>query len=197
MPTLYRNAHSGNCHKVERIAALRGMPLELRDISFHTDTSAAERAEVAALSKIARVPTLVLDDGTVLSESNAILCYLADGTPWWPDEPLARAETLRWMFFEQNLHEPNVAGHRYQVHLAPQPEVAPAVLERMLRSGLQALQTMEDHLAQAEWFSAGRFGIADIALHAYTVLAPEGGFDLEPFPKLRAWLDRVAAELPS
>ncbi len=137
---------------------------------------------------------LELPDGTTLPESNAILCYLAEGTPWLPAARMERAQVLRWLFWEQHSHEPNIATVRHWVaHLPPDPE-RERQLPRKRELGLRALGVMEGHLAGREWFVAGQPTVADVALYAYTHVAHEGGFDLAAYPALRAWLERVAAQ---
>jgi glutathione S-transferase len=137
---------------------------------------------------------LELDDGTCFAESNGILCYLADGTPYLPGERLARAQVLQWLFFEQYSHEPNIATPRYWLrHLEMTPERQVRLVEKQ-KLGRDALAVMERHLDGRDWFAAGRYTVADIALYAYTHVADQGGFDLAPYPRVRAWLGRVTAE---
>ena len=188
---LYENPVSGNCYKVRLILALLGIEYERRELSVvdHSD-----RVEVlGGLSPSLNVPTVMLDDGRPLAESNAILWYFGDGTPYLPDDPYERAQVLQWMFFEQYKHEPGIAVVRFWVSISddPPPE---AEIEARRASGQAALRAMERHLGEREYFVGERFTIADIALYAYTHVAPEGGFDLEPYPAVRAWLDRVAAQ---
>jgi glutathione S-transferase len=188
---LYENPVSGNCHKVRLILGLLGIEYESRELSV-VDWS--DRVEVlGGLSPSLNVPTVVLEDGRPLAESNAILWYFADGTPYLPDDPYERAQVLQWMFFEQYKHEPAIAVVRFWVALSD--EDPPGVdLEARRADGRAALRIMERHLADHEYFAGERFAIADIALYAYTHVAPEGGFDLEPYPALRAWLGRVESE---
>ncbi len=186
----YENPVSGNCYKVRLILALLGIEYERRELSVidHSD-----RVEVlGGLSPSLNVPTVVLDDGRPLAESNAILWYFADGTPYLPDDAYERAQVLQWMFFEQYKHEPGIAVVRFWVSISedPPPE---AEIEARRAGGHAALRAMERHLGDREYFVGERFTIADIALYAYTHVAPEGGFDLEAYPAVRAWLDRVAA----
>jgi len=188
---LYDNPASGNCYKVRLILSLLGIEYQRREVSVvdHSD-----RAEVlGGLSPSLNVPTVVLDDGRPLAESNAILWYFADGTPYLPDDPYERAQVLQWMFFEQYKHEPGIAVVRFWVSISDDPP-PPAEIEARRASGHAALKAMERHLGDREHFVGERFTIADIALYAYTHVAPEGGFDLEPYPAVRAWLDRVAAQ---
>lgn len=188
---LYENPVSGNCYKVRLLLGLLGIGYERRELSV---VDRSDRAEVlGGLSPSLNVPTVVLDDGRPLAESNAILWYFADGTPYLPDDPFERAQVLQWMFFEQYKHEPGIAVVRFLVSISddPPPE---AEIEARRAGGREALAAMERHLGGREFFVGERFTIADIALYAYTHVAPEGGFDLEPYPAVRAWLDRVAAQ---
>ncbi len=140
------------------------------------------------------MPALELEDGTVLAESNAILFYLAEGTPWLPDSRLGRAQALQWMFFEQYSHEPFIAVARYIRHLLPPGHPREAELPRLMERGNAALAVMERHLEERTFFVGERCTIADIALYGYTHVADEGGFFLGSFPAVEAWLQRVAAE---
>jgi glutathione S-transferase len=189
---LYNSQLSGNCYKVRLLLAHLGLAYERREVSV---TDRSDRPELLGdLNPALRVPTLVLDDGRPLAESDAILCYFADGTPYLPDDRYERAQVLQWLFFEQYSHEPNIAVVRFWVAIAdaPAPE---AELDARRRGGHAALRAMEGHLAEGRAFLVGeRYTIADIALYAYTHVAPEGGFDLEPYPAVRAWLERVATQ---
>ena len=189
---LYNSQLSGNCYKVRLLLAHLGLAYERREVSV---TDRSDRPELLGnLNPALRVPTLVLDDGRPLAESDAILCYFADGTPYLPDDRYERAQVLQWLFFEQYSHEPNIAVVRFWVAIADAP--APkAELEARRRGGHAALRAIDSHLADGRTFLVGeRYTIADIALYAYTHVAPEGGFDLEPYPAVRAWLERVATQ---
>jgi glutathione S-transferase len=188
---LYDNPVSGNCHKVRLILGLLGIEYERHELSV---VDRSDRAEVlTGLSASLNVPTVVLDDGRPLAESNAILWYFADGSRYLPDDPYERAQVLQWLFFEQYKHEPAIAVVRFWVGYAETPPPA-AEIEARRTAGRAALEVMERHLSEHDYFVAARFTIADIALYAYTHVAPEGGFDLAPYPAVRAWLDRIEAE---
>lgn len=188
---LYDNPVSGNCHKVRLILGLLGIEYERHELSV---VDRSDRAEVlTGLSPSLNVPTVVLEDGRPLAESNAILWYFADGSRYLPDDPYERAQVLQWLFFEQYKHEPAIAVVRFWVGYSNDPPPA-AEIEARRAAGRTALEVMESHLREHDYFVAARFTIADIALYAYTHVAPEGGFDLEPYPAVRAWLERVAAE---
>jgi glutathione S-transferase len=187
---LYNSAVSGNCYKVRLLLAHLGIDYECVDIDHKTDL-AKRPSDFLERHPTGRVPLLELDDGTRLAESNAILAYLAEGTPYLPDDRLARARVLQWMFFEQNNHEPSIATRRNWVFLRKEPEKRRDQLALWLANGLAALGTMERHLAQDDFFGPEGYSIADIALYGYTHCADEGGFELDRFPSVLAWLERV------
>ena len=187
---LYDSAVSGNCYKVRLLLTKLGLPFERRELSVFDRT---DRTEVlGGLNPALRVPTLVLDDGRTLGESNAILWYFGDGTEYVPDDPYERAQVLQWQFFEQYDHEPNIAVARFWALADMHP--APADLEARRAGGERALAALERHLAEHPYLVGGRYTIADISLYAYTHVAPEGGFSLQPYPAVREWLARVAAQ---
>jgi len=189
---LYDFLPSGNGYKVRLLLHQLGLPFERVEVDILS--GATRRPEFLAKNPNGRIPLLELEDGRLLAESNAILFYLADGTPFLPGERFARAQVLQWMCFEQYSHEPNVATSRFWLqHLERTPERRAALVDKR-RQGDAALAVMEQHLATHEYFVAGRYSIADIALYAYTHVADEGGFDLAPYPAIRAWLVRVAGQ---
>ena len=188
---LYNSQVSGNCYKVRLLFAHLGLDYERREVSV---VDRSDRAELLGdLNPGLRVPTLVLDDGRPLAESDAILCYFAEGTPYLPDDRYERAQALQWLFFEQYSHEPNLAVVRFWVAFAetPPPE---AEVEARRRAGYAALRAMERHLSSRTFFVGERYTVADIALYAYTHVAHEGGFDLVRYPAVQAWLARVAGQ---
>ncbi len=189
---LYDNPVSGNCYKVGLILTLLGIEFQRHELSV---VDYSERIEtLGGLSPTLNLPTVVLEDGRPLAESNAILWYFADGSRYLPDDPYERAQMLQWMFFEQYKHEPGIAVPRFWDAIATDNLTPPDDLEARRASGREALKVMERHLREREYFVGERFTIADITLYAYTHVAHEGGFDLEPLPAVRAWLGRVAAE---
>ena len=186
---LYDNPISGNCYKVRLLLALLGIDYERRELNVF---DRSDRAEVLGeLNPGLRVPTLVLDDGRSLGESGAILLYLADQTEYIPADRFERAQMLQWMFFEQYSHEPNIAVVRFWAEAGIEPPAAELAAKRA--GGEAALAAMERHLSGRRFFVGDSFSLADIALYAYTHVAPEGGFALEPYPAVGAWLARVAA----
>ena len=193
MLTLYDFMGSGNGYKVRLLLAQLGLGYTLveRDIL----KGETRTPEFLAKNPNGRIPTLQLEDGTCLAESDAILWYLAEGTRFAPETRLERAQTLQWMFFEQYSHEPYIAVARFWRHfftkLTPQQEME---LPGRMEKGYAALGVMERHLARNRFFVGDRYGIADIALYGYTHVAGEGGFNLDNFPQVNAWLARVADE---
>jgi glutathione S-transferase len=188
---LYDDPISGNGYKVRLLLAQLGLSFEY--VPLDITRGDTRTADFLAKNPNGRIPVLELDDGSCLPESNAILWYLAEGTPFLPDERLSRAQTLQWMCFEQYSHEPNIATLRFWAH-AHLLDARAAFVPDKRTHGEAALRVMEQHLAAHRYFAAERYTIADIALYAYTHVANEGGFDLAPYPALRTWLDRVYAQ---
>ncbi|MGH8133232.1 MAG: glutathione S-transferase family protein [Steroidobacteraceae bacterium] len=192
MTTLYDYLDSGNGYKVRLLLAQLGQRYRLIELDILT--GATRTPEFLARNPNGRIPTLELDDGTCLAESNAILWYLAKDSPFLPPAHLAQAQVLQWMFFEQYSHEPYVATVRFILkHLPPDSPRRAELPDRRAR-GRAALAVMEKHLGRNRFFVGDRYSIADIALYAYTHVADEAQLDLTPFPAIRAWLDRVAAQ---
>jgi glutathione S-transferase len=189
---LYNSAVSGNCYKVRLLLAHLGIAYETEELSV---VDRSNRSEVLGeLNPGLRVPTIVLDDGRPLAESNAILWYFGDGTRYVPEDAYERAQVLQWQFFEQYSHEPNIAVARFWKTYSGQPEKFERQRERLLAGGHAALAAMERHLEGRTFFVADDFSLADISLYAYTHVAHEGDFDLNPYPAIGAWLERVAAQ---
>jgi glutathione S-transferase len=189
---LFDNLDSGNGYKVRLLLAQLG--LDYRWTNLDTDAGATRTPEFLKRNPNGRIPTLELDDGTNLAESNAILWYLAEGTAFVAGDRVGRAQVLQWMFFEQYSHEPFVATPRYIVKHLPPGHARRAELPERLAKGRAALAVMDEHLTQRSFFVAERYTIADIALYAYTHVAHEGGHDLSPYAAVRSWLGRVAAQ---
>jgi glutathione S-transferase len=186
---LYDNAISGNCYKVRLLFSLLGIEYERREVSVIDRSNRAEL--LGNLNPGLRVPTLVLDDGRPLAESDAILVYFAEGTEYLPTDRYERAQTLQWMFFEQYSHEPNIAVLRFWAHAEIKPDPREALAK--FNGGLAALEAMERHLTGRDFFVGDRATVADIALYAYTHVADEGGFEIAHFEAIGAWLERVRA----
>jgi glutathione S-transferase len=155
----------------------------------------SNRGEVlGGLNPSLRVPTLVFEDGRSLGESGAILWYFGDDTRFVPEDPFERAQVLQWMFFEQYDLEPSIAVARFWLAYSGRAEEFAERLPERMEAGRRALTALEQHLADRRYLVGESYSLADIALYGYTHVAPEGGFDLQPYPAVRAWLDRVAAE---
>lgn len=191
MLTVHGFKPSGNCYKVQLLLELLGAKYRWVDV----DSSAGETRtpEFLAKNPNGRVPLLELDDGRFLPESNAILCFLADGTPYLPKDAFERAQALQWLFFEQYSHEPYVAVARYICGWLPEDHPRRAELPKLRERGHDALKVMERHLAAGDWFVGARCTVADLALYAYTHDAARGGIFLDAYPAIRAWLARVEA----
>lgn len=191
---LYGHPASGNVYKTQLLLALLGKDYEQTPIKW--GTPAIESAEFRKLNPAGRVPVLVDgagDDAFVLPESNAQLWYLAQGTPYWPDGAQDQAQVLRWLFWEQYSHEPYLAVIRYLRHYGePGPETERRIEERTA-GARAALGVLEGHLAAREWLVGDGPSIADLSLYAYTHVAHEAGFPLDPYPAVQAWVARVEA----
>jgi glutathione S-transferase len=189
---LYNSAVSGNCYKVRLLLAQLGLEYEAVDVSVVDRSNRKEL--LGELNPGLRVPTLVLDDGRPLGESNAILWYFGDGTSYVPDDRYERAQVLQWMFFEQYSHEPYIAVVRFWLVYSETPDAFREQVPAKMKGGYAALDAMERHLDGKTFLVGERYSIADIALYAYTHVAHEGEFDLDSYPAIRAWLDRVAGQ---
>jgi glutathione S-transferase len=191
MLTLYSMRRSGNCYKVRLALAQLKIPFQLTEINILQGES--RTPDFLAKNPSGHVPLLEVASGRYLAESGAILWYIAGGTPLAPEDRIDRADALQWMFFEQHSVEPNLgAAHFWLTMVKGGRELQTHALEDWTENGYQALGVMEKHLASNDFFAAGRYTIADIALYAYTHTANESTFDLTGFPSIRAWLKRVA-----
>ena len=194
MHTLYSMQNSGNCYKLRLAMAQLGLPFRLADVDILQGES--RTPEFLAMNPNGRVPTLKLDDGRILPESNAALWYLAESSDLLSDDRFTRAQILQWMFFEQYSHEPYIAVARFWLHIKPggRAEKTEAEIGAWMERGAQALSVMDTHLTDNGFFAGGRYSIADVALYAYTHMAGDGGFDLGPYPHVGAWLERVRTQ---
>ena len=187
---LYDSAVSGNCYKVRLLLAHLELPYERVELDV---VDRSNRPDVlGALNPALRVPTLVLDDGRALAESNAILWWLGEGTDYVPADPFERAQVLQWQFFEQYDHEPNVAVARFWLTKRP-GEADSERLATWQGGGHRAIAAMERQLTDHDFLVGDRYSIADISLYAYTHLAHEGGIDLDGYPAVREWIERVSS----
>jgi len=189
MYKVFGMATSGNCYKVKLILEQLGLKYEWQEIDILQDQTLTP--EFLAMNPNGKVPTLQIEANQYLPESNAILAYLADGTPLWSTARFQKAETLQWMFFEQYSHEPYIAVARFIQKFLPADHPRQAELPRLQERGYQALQVMEQQLSRSPFFVGDSYSIADIALYAYTHVAADDGFDLTNFPAIAAWLQRV------
>jgi glutathione S-transferase len=198
--TLHEDPRSGNCYKIRLTAALLGLPLE----RVQYDIMKGETRTPDFLHKVnanGRIPVLQIgaegDGGRFLPESNAACWYLAEGSHLIPADRFTRADMLRWMFFEQYNHEPNVATLRFWLLFVGEARLTPFQRDQIMAKragGEAALQLMDDHLASHDWMAGRAMSIADIALYAYTHVCEAGGFRLRDYPSVCKWLDRVAAQ---
>jgi glutathione S-transferase len=191
MYTLYSMRRSGNCYKVRLALAQLDIAHELVEIDILKGET--RTPEFLAMNPSGHVPLLEIAPGRHVAESNAILWYVAGGTPLVPDDRAERAEMLQWMFFEQHSLEPSIGASYFWLTLVKGGrDLQQHALEDWMQEGHRALGVMERHLAKRDFFAAGRYTIADIAVYSYTHLAHQCDFDLAPFPAVRAWLRRVA-----
>ena len=192
MLRLYDYLASGNGYKVRLLLTQLGIPFERIEL----DILKGETRTPTFLKKNAngRIPILELENGQFLAESNAIIFYLAEGTPFLAADRFERAQVLQWMFFEQYSHEPNIATSRFWLMHFDLTEDRRKALGQKQELGYAALNVMEQHLTSRRFFVGDRYSVADIALYAYTHVAHEGGFGLDRFPAVRTWLERVRTQ---
>jgi glutathione S-transferase len=189
---LYDSPVSGNCYKVRLLFAHLGVEYERHEVDVVDRSN--RRELLSDLNPALRVPTLVLDDGRPLAESNAILTYFGEGTRFVPRDDYVRAQMFQWLFWEQYEHEPALAVARFLKTYSGRPELYEERRDELTPRGERALKTMERHLAARDWFVGDAMSLADIALYAYTHAAGEGGFTTDGLPGVGRWLERVAAE---
>ena len=191
--TLYSMPSSGNSYKVRLLLALLGQ--SYRHVGMEYETSALESAHAEKRLPLKKLPVLELADGTRIPESNAILCYLAEGTDWMPTDPLTRAQTLAWMFWEQNQHEGVVAVRAALLTYESRKHLAtPERLAELLEAGHERLAQMEARLSDHDWIATDHPTVADLSLYAYTHTADsKGGFEMDRFPAINRWIERIKA----
>jgi len=192
MLKVYGISPSGNCYKVKLLLSHLGEPFTWIEVDARGGETKSDA--FLAMNPFGRTPVLEIEPGVHLAESGAILCYLAEGTPYLPDDRLARSRVLEWMFFEQNSHEPYIANARYIAGILKKEHEYADKLEELRNRGYAALNVMETRLARHHYLTGDRYTIADIALYAYTHVAGEGGFDLDRYPAIRAWFERVEGQ---
>ena len=192
MITLYDSRQSGNGWKVRLLLSHLGTPYTRKVLNVPAGEQ--KTPEFMRLNPLARVPVLVLEDGTAISESNAILFYLAQGTPYLPTGKADAARVMQWLFFEQFDHARFLARPRFLVSLLKAEEKFAQEIEYLRQIGQKALAAMEAQLARTPFITGNEYTIADMSLYPYTSMAEMGGYKLEPFPALREWLERVRAQ---
>ena len=185
---------SGNAQKVRLLIAHLGLSCEVEQLDILASPSETRRPEFLAKNPSGRIPVVELSDGTYLAESNAILCYLAEGTPFLPSDPLSRARALSWLFFEQYSHERFIAVLKFWTYWGGLHNKTEAELSDLRSQGQNALGVMERHLQGQAFFTGTGFGVADIALYAYTRSAGDVGYDMERVPHVVKWLRRVESQ---
>lgn len=185
---LYDYLPSGNSYKVRLLMSYLGV--KYTHVPINIISGEARSGDYKKINPAGQIPLLELSDGRRIAESNAILFFLAEGTPYWPSNAFDQAKALQWMFFEQYKHEPAIAVARYIHHYAM--DTRESELEALMPKGRAALDVMEEHLTDHLWFVGSGPTVADIALYAYTHVAGEGGYDLAQYPNILAWLDRVS-----
>lgn len=188
---IYGDLCSGNCYKLKLVCAL----LDIEHDWIPVDLMRGETREQGflELNPNSQIPVCVTDDGEVLTESNAILFYLAWDSHLWPTGRLAQTRVLEWQFFEQYTHEPTIAVARFIRVYQEMPEARRAEYEAKLKGGYRALELMDNHLQKHAYLVGRDCTIADLSLFAYTHVAPEGGFDLAPYTAILEWIDRIRA----
>jgi glutathione S-transferase len=189
---LYDSPVSGNCYKVRLLFAHLGIAYERQTVDVVDRSNRPEL--LGGLNPALRVPTLVLDDGRPLAESNAIIWHFGEGTRFIPADAYERAQVLQWLFWEQYEHEPALAVARFLKAYSGRPELYDARQEELTKRGNRVLETMERHLDGRSWFVGDAMTLADISLYAYTHVAGEGGIALDGRDAINAWLERVSAE---
>lgn len=190
--TLHEDPRSGNCYKIKLTAALLGRPLTTMQYDILKGETRTP-VFLASINPHGRIPVLQVGE-RFLPESNAACWYLAEGTRLVPADRFDRAQMLRWMFFEQYSHEPNIATLRFWCAFVGKANLSEQQRSQMLPkriAGQEALATMDGHLKGRDWFVGDTASLADIALFAYTHVAEEGGFDLAAYPAVQAWLARI------
>lgn len=190
--SIHGDSRSGNCYKTKLLATFLGLDFTWHEVDVLKGEAKTE--DFRKRNPLGKVPVLELEDGRCLAESNAILGYLGEGSAFVPEDPWARAQMMQWLFFEQYDHEPTIAVNRAIKHLLGMPEERRAQFEANVPKGHGALARMEQQLANSDWLVGDTCTLADIALFAYTHVAEDGGFSLEDYPGIRAWIARMEGQ---
>jgi glutathione S-transferase len=188
---IYGDARSGNCYKARLLCSLLSIEHEWIEV----DILAGETRSDAflAMNPNGEIPVCVTDSGEIITQSNAILYFLGSTSSLWPDDLLAQTRVLEWQFFEQYSHEPGIAVARFIRLYQGMPSERQHEYEACMKKGYRALDVMEARLRQHDFLATVHCSLADISLYAYTHVAGEGGFDLDGYPAIRAWLRRIHA----
>ena len=186
---IYGDVFSGNCYKLKLACAILSIPHEWVAVDIIKGESLTE--SFLAMNPVGKIPVLETDDGEFLTESNAILYYLACGSKLWPEEKIAQTRVLQWQSFEQYSHEPNIAVARFIKHYENMPNDRKDEYQSKMKPGYRALDIMEKALEESAFLVGDDCTIADISLYAYTHVAHEGGFDLDNYPGINRWLNRI------
>jgi glutathione S-transferase len=186
---IYGDSRSGNCYKIQLLCAEMNIAYDWQEVDILAGDT--HTPDFLAMNPNGKIPLLVLPDGRCLPESNAVLCFLADGSEFFGGDAFARADILQWMFFEQYSHEPYIGTSRFIVKYLGNPPDKQASLAEKKSGGEKALGIMDRQLQSHSYITGEQFGIADIALYAYTHVADEGGFDLNGYPAIRNWIGRI------
>jgi glutathione S-transferase len=186
---IYGDSRSGNCYKLKLLCAELGMDFDWQEVDILAGDT--RTPEFLAMNPNGKIPLLVLPDGRCLAESNAILCFLADGSEYFRGDAFARSAVLQWLFFEQYSHEPYIATSRFIIQYLGSPPDRQTELEQKKQGGYKALGVLEQQLEKSDYLTGNELSIADVALFAYTHVAAEGDFDLGNFPAIGAWIERI------
>ncbi len=190
MIQLYDNALSANCFKVKLLLTQLEIPFTTKEVSVLGDRDKDRGSEFFAKNPIGKIPTAVLEDGTAIGESLALLAYFAEDTRFLPTGRLERARVFQWLAFEQNNLEPTLAVARHLIgHRGYKPGAE--LLSVWTEGGNRVLRILDGWLQDHDWLACDRYTIADIACFGYTHCCEEGPFSLEPYPAVRAWIERV------
>ena len=186
---IYGDAKSGNCYKLKLLCSLLSIEHEWIAVDILRGESRSD--EFLAMNPNGQIPVCVTDDEAILTQSNAILYYLGQGSDYWPDDQLQQTRVLEWQFFEQYTHEPAIAVARFIKLYQGMPANRQDEYSAKLKAGYRALEVMEDRLQAQDYLATDKVSLADVSLYAYTHVAHEGGFDLSSYPAIRAWISRV------
>ena len=192
MPVIYGDTLSGNCYKIALLCSQLNIKLEWREVLITRGET--QTPEFVAMNPAGQIPVVVLDDGAVLTQSNAILHYFARGSALLPEDNLLRVRVLEWQFFEQYSHEPTIAVRRFIKKYQGLPPSRQAEFDAKEAGSYRALDVMETRLADHQFLVADHYTLADVSLYAYTHVADEAGLDLDCYPGIRRWLGTVAAQ---